>query len=132
MTLDDMTHQEKLVLVGLARLMVRLDHEFTEEEAGALGHLIDEMGSDQFWKLIEEASGLEDDAVRKAATEVSNEESQELIYGSLYEVAIAGSIEEGENELLDWLEETWGLEVQDIAPDDDDDGGDVASADEEE
>jgi len=124
MTLDDMTQQEKLVLVGLARLMVRLDHEFTEEEAGALAHLIDELGSDQFWKLIDESSALEDEAIRKAAAEIEREEAQEMIYGSLYEVAIAGSIDEGENELLDWLEETWNLEVQDIAPDDDDDDGD--------
>ena len=117
MTLDDMNREDKLTLVGLARLMVRLDHQFSQEEAGALGHLVDEFGDEQFWKLVEDSAGVEPGVLRQRAAAISDEESQELIYGSLYELAIAGSIDPGENDLLDWLEETWGLEVSDIEPD---------------
>ena len=134
MNLDDMTREEKLTLVGLARLMVRLDYQFSQEEAGALGHLIDELGDEQFWKLVEDSAGIAPDDLRERAAGITSEDAQEMIYGSLYEIAIAGSIDPSENDLLDWLEDTWGLEVSDIEADygdDDDDGGDDGDDEEE-
>ena len=112
MKLDDMTEAEKLVFASLVRLMVRLDGEFSRDEASVLQEAADELGSDEFWGLVEAAAlrdNQDEDAVRDLAMTVERPEVREAIYGVLYGVALQDALGQSERELLEWLERAWNI-----------------------
>ncbi len=112
--LDHLEHVERLALVGLARVMVRLDQTFSEDEAVSLSVLADKLGSELFWQLVEEASASDDDDIRSMAKKVTRASAREEIYGTLFELAQADTITDAENKLLDWLAEEWDLSVTEL------------------
>lgn len=118
MTLDDLNKTEKLALVGLTRLLIRADKEFSSEEAASLERIGKELGEEPFWALIREVATFEDEQIREHAKNVERRDVQELIYGALYEIAVAGTIAEEESDFLDWLSDTWNLAARiDPTPD---------------
>jgi hypothetical protein len=113
MALDALDHGEKLALVGLVRVMIRLDGEFSEEERELLDGIVSELGEDQFNALAAEVTEKmqDEDSVKYYAERVERPESREQIFGVLYALAIPGSIVPAESALLDWLKERWALET---------------------
>lgn len=126
MKLADMNDAEKQALGSLVRVMVQVDGSFSPDESEELADAADDLGAEEFWKLVERAGELDlsEKAVKAAAVGVQRREVQEAIYGVLFSVAVAGSIDARETELLDWLAETWGLEITDVADDSDFGDGD--------
>ncbi len=118
MALDALDHGEKLALVGLVRLMIRLDGEFSEEERAMLDDIVDELGEAEFDKLAAEVAEKmqTEDQVRYYAERVERKEAREQIFEVLYALAIPGSIVAAESALLDWLRDRWGLETSASTP----------------
>lgn len=118
MALDALDHGEKLALVGLVRLMIRLDGEFSEEERALLDDIVAELGEEEFDKLAGEVAEKmqTEEHVRYYAERVERKEAREQIFEVLYALAIPGSIVPSESALLDWLKERWALETPDSTP----------------
>jgi hypothetical protein len=111
MQLDDLDATEQLAFGGLARMMVRSDGSFSEAEEAKIEEVAADLGGVAlFWKLVS-ASAQEhvddEDAIRAHATAVTRPEARTLIRETLHKIAEAEGIEDGERELLDWLDETW-------------------------
>lgn len=112
MQLDELTRDEQLALVGLVRLLVRLDGSFSESEREAVDELADDLGSERFWELIDEAgtSLSESEAIRAQAQRVTRDEARLAIYDALLDLAMRDTISVEEDGLLEWLRSTWRLE----------------------
>ena len=119
MSLKELADDEKAVFAALVRLMVRLDMNFSDEEAGAIQKISNELGHKDFWALMEKSATADtsaDDVLARAKS-VERKEAQELIYGNLYELSVEGGIEPAEAELLDRLAAQWSLEISQQDPD---------------
>jgi uncharacterized tellurite resistance protein B-like protein len=112
MTIRDLSHDDQLALVGLVRLMIRLDGQFSAGEEQALDAVVQELGPDLFEKLAEEVGEKmqDEEAVKYYASRVADQEARELIYGTLFDLAIPDSIVLAEASLLSWLAERWGID----------------------
>ncbi len=136
---DALTPSEELALVGLLRLMIRLDGRGTPEEAEAYRTALlqalatDDQGDVAPYReapaapLIDEArlATLEeradrelstDESVRNAALAVTRQGSRETIFAALSDVAASDGVHVAEIALLDWLADLWSIEVHE-APD---------------
>ena len=112
MELANLEHSEQLALVGLARLMIRLDGSFSEEERELIDAIVEELGETRYEALAEEAAEKmqDEEAVKYYARHVQRAEARELIFGVLYDLAVPESIDPAESSLLDWLTEAWALD----------------------
>ena len=132
MKLEEMNPAERNALGALIRLIVRVDGEYSEDEASGLHAAASELGEDAFWELLNESSENDgESAARELARLVDRQEAQEQIYGTLYTIALAGSIEARETALLDWLADTWKLDVV-VDEDEDDDDDELDDEDDDE
>lgn len=115
-SLADLEAGEKRVLAKLVRLVVRSDGELSGGEREQIERIAGEAGSDDFWKLMDEASASGDGAeqILKQAEGVVGKDAQELIYGALYELSIQDGIDAGENDVLDRLAAAWDLKIEDV------------------
>lgn len=116
-SLADLDGAEKRVLAKLVRLVVRSDGELTGAEREHIGHIAGEAGTDEFWKLMDEASASGDDAeqILKQAEALKGVDAHEMIYGALYELSIQDGTGAGENDVLDRLAAAWKLEIKDVS-----------------
>jgi len=112
MSIDDLNDEEWLVLGGLVRLLVRADGTVSTEEREHLEDIAEQLGADDFWTAIERAQiELPDpSSVKTRARDVERRPAQEIIYGVLMDLAMAGTILSSESDILDWLAQTWGIE----------------------
>lgn len=134
--LEQLNDSELLTLAALARLMIRLDGQFTEDEERALGEIADAiaapasqrdggdgpyregaepveaLGEAAFFELIELAGEeLPDDAsVREAARAVERPEARASIHALLHHLAVANTAQPRELALLGWLATEWQIE----------------------
>jgi hypothetical protein len=134
--LEQLNDSELLTLAALARLMIRLDGQFTAEEERALGEIgdaiaappsqrggdgayrenaaesVEALGEAAFFELLELAGEeLPDDAsVREAARSVDRPEARASIHAHLHHLAISNPAQPRELELLEWLATEWQIE----------------------
>lgn len=115
MKIADMTEDEQHALAGLVRWMLQVDGRISTEERTHLDVIAEQLGTEQFWALLDmaEREPLDVEALRACASRVLRKPAQETIYGALLDIAIAGTIVSSESEVLDWLIGFWGLELQD-------------------
>lgn len=125
-----LTESEAVTLVALLRKVSRLTTSESAEELANYqaavreavvsmtspyrGTLNDEAALDDRVVAIEtkaEDELAEDDALRAAVTAVKRDEAREQIFAAVSDLAMLGSIEPAENELLEWLADEWKLEV---------------------
>lgn len=118
MKLADLNKAEQQALFSLIRVLVRADSEFSAEEASGLKDVAEQLGSDDFTDLMNESAAwiIDEDTVKERARSVERKEIQEEIYGTLYTIATSDGTDSRENDLLDWLAETWGLEISQEDP----------------
>ncbi|MBX3260085.1 MAG: hypothetical protein KIS78_04750 [Labilithrix sp.] len=131
-----LTDDELLAFGGLARLLVRADGSFTEDEAVALEDAFLDLFSTSaeaqgpyrtapiesrpealpvdLQELLERAgAALPDEAaVLAAARRVTRHEAREAIFGVLYVIAASDVITSSEWSILDWLTKEWGVQVR--------------------
>lgn len=111
MKLNEMTDAEKKVLGTLVRVMVGADGRISSAEYEGLQDAAAELGDEEFWEIVNQAGShsLGEDEARAEAAAVDRQEAQEAIYGVLFSIAAAGTIEVQESRLLEWVADTWNL-----------------------
>lgn len=109
--LDDMTRDEQLAFLGLLRVLVRVDGEFSREEAQAMHAVARRVGSADFWRRMAESQAiyLTSEQVYEAARGVDRAEIRRFVYDCLDEVASVDGIDPSEAQMLTWLRHEWGL-----------------------
>lgn len=132
-TLDQLTDQEVLALIALAREIVALDGRLPDAEREALDDLASEIGSERYDALLERSETLAgtDEELEQLVAEVVKVDAREAIYAALFDLASACSMDAAELDVLDWLAEAWELEVADPDVDDDEDDGQVPDDDDD-
>ncbi len=112
-----MDDSEKHLLAQLIRVMVRSDGSFSSSERAHLEGLSQDLGGEDFFKILEEVAELDESAeqIVSKASEIGDKDSHELIYGALYELSIIDGSDGGENDMLDKLAAGWNLEISDVS-----------------
>ena len=110
MKLDDLTETEQQALAGLIRLVVRLDGQFSPEEAIALAGIAPSLGGARFWNLLNRDAGLVDlESAKLLVDHVKRPDVRRWMFGVLEQVAKSDGIVKREQQLLTWLAERWEL-----------------------
>ena len=116
MNIRDLSRNKQLALVALVEAMVMSDGGVSEAETANIGQLASALGDDTYRDLLNEAdSRFENtEALKTYLKGISEPEVRNLIYGlALQEVISAPTVNHAENALLQWLTETWNIEVKD-------------------
>lgn len=115
MEITELNDSEQQAFVGLALLMGRLDLKSAPSVSGFLDQLAATLGQETLALLIERAMerNQRPDAAQGYAGLVHGRQAKELIYGELFALATAGTIEASESALLDLLQQAWDLEGSD-------------------
>jgi hypothetical protein len=110
MTLSELDHVERVVLLATLGLMMRVDGQVSTDETDLLDRIRDEIGDEDFQGAASEAAQFVDaDAILQGAARVTRTEARELIFELLYEMAQRESIMSREAEVLDRLASIWEL-----------------------
>ncbi|MBX3252239.1 MAG: hypothetical protein KF901_34015 [Myxococcales bacterium] len=109
MQYEELSPDEQIALVGLVRLMVRMDGELSPAEVLAIQRLAKEIGATRFWSAMTEVQAMEMDELSKYVLRVERLEVREWMYGVLVGIAAVDGIDVAESELLAWVMEIWGL-----------------------
>ncbi len=113
LTASDLTDNELQALVALMRVMAGADGGISGGEAGVFQHVATDVGEARFrdaTAAVAERMEKESDALEFAKL-VTRPGAREFVYGTLYELAVPGTIVEKEGEVLAFLEKEWGLSV---------------------
>lgn len=108
MNFAELEPDERRVLAGLVRLMVRMDGELSAAEVQAVTSLGRDIGATSFWSDLNEASDLDISNLGPLVGKV-REEVRDSIYGILVGLAAVDGIHDSESALLAWLMDVWSL-----------------------
>jgi hypothetical protein len=111
MRLADLTDEELLAMVGLAKLVVRADKELSNDEAGALRALAVDVGDERWQQALGEATRrfrTRSDAMFYAKN-VNRAEARALIHQQMVKLSESDQVVAEEQKVLDWLAELWEL-----------------------
>jgi len=114
MDIKELNHDERMALVALLKAVILAEQQVPIEEVEELQDIVEELGEDTYQSLLTEVDkrfSSEDD-VRKCLASISRQDARELIYGTIMEMALAGSVDCGESEVLGWLADAWKVKVQ--------------------
>ena len=109
--LADLSAEELLAMVGLAKLVVRADKELSSDEAKALRDLASECGDEAWNVALGEAQRrfrTRSDAMFYAKN-VTRSEARVAIHGAMVKLGESDEIVPEEQKVLDWLAELWEL-----------------------
>jgi FMN phosphatase YigB (HAD superfamily) len=110
MTLAELEHFERVVLLATLGLMMRVDGEVSAEETELLTRIAAEIGDEDFRRARTQAAQFADaDAILQGAARVTRVEAREVIFELLYDMAQRDTITPREAEVLDRLASTWAL-----------------------
>jgi hypothetical protein len=93
--------------------MVSADSEASPEEADRLAEVENALGKELFNQNLAEAQNRfgNFDEMKPLLQKITRQGARDLIYGSLLDVAITGTVEEGEEDILEWLEREWEVKA---------------------
>lgn len=113
MTLQDLSHEEKLALVALTELAVVSNRNVTDSELDHVDGVVHALGEETFHNLAEEAEGkfIRREDLRDFLCAIKDQEARELIYVTVLTEALAEAMPHEEAEFLDWLAEAWEIPV---------------------
>ena len=109
MNLNELNHEETVVLLGFMRVIIQADGEFTENERGHVARLREALGAERFQVAMHEASQWDNDALKTATQAIERAEARKIIHALLVEVAESDSVTPEEEKPLRWLESWWTL-----------------------
>jgi hypothetical protein len=114
MDLRGLDHDERLALVALVEWVLKSDNRTTEREFEEFGRVVEAVGDDAYQALADEvATRFTDDAdLRAFLPAVTRQDARELIFTTILDVAIADGVDVHESELLAWLADLWGIEIE--------------------
>jgi uncharacterized tellurite resistance protein B-like protein len=114
MELADLNKDEQLALAGLLEYVVLASGHVTDEEENEIQTIVEALGEDSYRAALEEVDKrfTDEPALRAFLGKIDRQDARELIYGTIFEAAMADTVEGRESALLDWLAEAWKIEVQ--------------------
>jgi len=83
-------------------------------EQDVLSTVVAAVGEEMYRALLEDADNRFEnlEALKRDLTEISDQGAREVIYGTVWEEAVASpSVNHQESELLAWLASTWAITV---------------------
>lgn len=110
MNIDELDANERNVLGGLLRMIVRSDGEFAEDEETSIDALGEGIGGrEAIWKIISASAQAlpSDEAIYGAVSSVRRDEAKEVILRAVGEVASQGGLVPEEQRVLDRVEKIW-------------------------
>jgi hypothetical protein len=109
--LSDLVDDERVALVALLRFMVRMDGVFSATEVKALTSLAKDIGSSEFWATMRDVQQrvVTPEDLVQMVERVERRDVKEWIYGVLLGLAAIDGMDDKESQLLEWVQETWGL-----------------------
>jgi hypothetical protein len=110
MKLEELEHEERLVLGALVRLVVAADQQFSPEEQYAIEQLGRRHGSsDILWAAIGDSSSklMHVDAIREAALRITRRPARLLIVSIMDDIAACDGITAREQALLLKIRTYW-------------------------
>lgn len=108
MNFAELDPDERRVLAGLVRLMVRMDGVLSAAEVQAVSALGRDIGATSFWSDLNEASDLDVTNLGPLVGKV-RDEVRDWMYGTLVGLAAVDGIDDAESSLLAWLMDVWSL-----------------------
>lgn len=113
MELRDLNADEKVALAALLEFVVLASGTVTEDEEREIDSLVEEMGEDAYRRAMEEVDRRfpDEESVKKFLKTITGQEARELIYGTVIEAAMTDRVEGHESEMLEWVANTWNIEV---------------------
>lgn len=113
LTLEALDTNERTALVALARRLVELDGEVTVGEARRIASWAEAFGQEELRSLLEAARPFLDgkETLHELAAMVERIDARELLLCELFALAAENGIVPAESDLLEWLGETWGIEI---------------------
>jgi uncharacterized tellurite resistance protein B-like protein len=114
MDLSGLGPEEKLALVALLKTCLAADGEISEGEGAELDEVIAALGDEEYSRLADEADRRfqEESDLRAFLESISGQEARETIFGILLDATTGEAIRGRDLELVEWLEETWGVQVK--------------------
>lgn len=112
LSLQELTHDESLALIGLLKIMIEADKRFGLKESATLQLIAERVGRKLFNQLTDEARARFPDreALKRHAEGLARPEARALIHATLREMAHADDeLRSEEENILRWLEEAWKL-----------------------
>ena len=112
MDIADLTWDERLALLGLMHCMVMADGEGTPSEAGNISDVAEAMGEDAYRDCLKEVEEKFQDGekLKEFLKTIERPEAREMIYRTLEGLALSDAISHGEEFILDWVAEEWGIQ----------------------
>ncbi len=113
MEIRDLSKDEKIALVGLLERLMMADHVVSAEESTQFGNVVGEIGEDEYRTLVHNYKIIfsDLDKFKQFLQSIERQESRELIYGTLFQIAEVDFFDENESEILDWLVNEWNLDI---------------------
>ncbi len=114
MRLADLTDEELLAMVGLAKLVVRADNELSDDEVSALRALAVDVGDVRWQQALADATRrfrTRSDAMFYAKN-VARAEAQQVIYEAMVKLSESDAVVPEEQRILDWLADLWELKTR--------------------
>ena len=95
MEIRDLSHDEKIALVALVRLLVSSDAEASEDEVDRIGEIADAFGgTEQYHQLAEEVDRrfADEDELKAFLATIDRQEAREVVFETALEVAMPDGI----------------------------------------
>jgi len=120
MELTGLTHKEQIALVALMEAVAIADRQMTEGEERQIGRVVVALGEENYRDLHDDAetSCPTLDQLKTYLGSIENQESRELIYGTVLEEALSEPCaDHAQFDLMAWLAKEWQIDVE-IVPED--------------
>ena len=114
MELKELSHEQQVALVALVEALAVADRRVTEEEEQEINSIADALGDETYRRLLDEAERRFPDEQRLRAflVTITDQDACDLLFETALEVAaIEPPFGTGRSELLDWLTQTWNIQI---------------------
>ena len=114
MDIEGLNQDERLALVALLKAVIFAGERVPAKEIEQLQNIVEELGEKTYQSLLTEADERfsSEEGVRQFLAKISRQDARDLIYGTIMEMALTGSVDRGESEVLGWLADAWEIEVR--------------------
>jgi hypothetical protein len=116
MTLNELSENELIALVGLLELVGESDSDIPEEEVDRISAVAAEVGADRYRAVANEVDRrfADEDEFKAFLSIITRKAARELIYETVFEAAAGGALDSREARLLEWLAKEWDIRVQSV------------------
>lgn len=106
---------ELTALAGLIQRLVFADNDVSLAEKAGIDKLIAQIGEASYREALDRFGKISrkgDPAILELLASVTDQDTRDYIFGTLFELASVDSIDESEGTILDWLIKNWNITVQ--------------------